>query len=550
MYDYKFNFPNNYDPSATANADDYYFCQKTFDNYVTIIESCIFHDKGPLTGTPLILSQWQKDIIAALFCLKHKETDKRRYNETFIYVPRKNGKSLFCSAMIGAYLILDEEKGKEVVSVAASEKQASLIYDPLRKSLRNTSNPLNSPKNTNPDCVFKVLANPKLIISENELNKYRPITADGGKNHGLNVSLSVMDELHAWPIKGIDVYEAVKTSAATRLSYLNIMITTADFNRDSICNSKFAHANKVCKGDIDDPRFLPVMYFLDKGDDWEDEKNWAKVNPQLGKSIPIEFYRDEVTRAKHDPTYINSFKRLYLNIQTQVENKFLDFNKWCDLEDKETDLTGLECFGGLDLAYKNDLCAFVLEFPHDDKYHVKSWFWIPEGHRDLKFYADKGWIDAENVIVTEGNGIDFGKVRRDIIRICDEYSPIEIGFDPRYATELCQSLYNDEGLPMTEVGQTARNLSEPLKDIAVGIIDGKFAHDGNNCASWQIGNATCKELEGGMIRLVKPMGKDTTKLKVDFVAALSIAHSLLLFNGDEFLNNYYMSEIDAGRPLL
>ena len=103
----------------------------------------------------MILSDWQKDIIAALFGLKHKETHKRRYSEGLLYVPRKNGKSMLCSALVIAYLVIDQEKGKEVVSVAGSSDQASLIYKPIRVSLKEAKSPLNHPNNKNPNCRFR-----------------------------------------------------------------------------------------------------------------------------------------------------------------------------------------------------------------------------------------------------------------------------------------------------------------------------------------------------------------------------------------------------------
>jgi len=101
-----------------------------------------------------------------------------------------------------------------------------------------------------------------------------------------------------------------------------------------------------------------------------------------------------------------------------------------------------------------------------------------------------------------------------------------------------------------EVSQSARYLSEPLKDIAVSISNDKFRHDGNKCASWQIGNATAKEMDGGLIKLVKPQGNDATLLKVDFVAALSIAHNRLLFNDDGNFNDSLRKKIKSGVNLL
>jgi len=498
-YGYPFDFPRGYDPGDSADADQYYFCEKTFNNYVEIIQTCVYHIKGDLTGQNLILEKWQLDIVAALFGLLHKETGCRRYTEAFVYVPRKNGKSMLCSAIVIAYLILDSEKGKQVVSVAGSSDQAALIYKPIRISLMNQNSPINSPKNTNPNCKFKVLANPRKIISANELNEYIPLTADGERNHGLNVSLSVMDEIHTWKQKqGAALYEAVVTSMAMRKSPLNIIITTADFARDSICNDKFNHSKNVCSTITDDVTFLPVLYYLEKNEDWTDEKNWIKCNPQCKKSIPLSFYQREVKKAILEPGYTNSFKRLYMNIQTQAETKFLDFLKWNESTMGEIDLSGRDCCGGLDMAFKSDLCAFVLEFRIEGIYYVKTMMWIPEEHPKINFYKNKGWIDNGDIKTTPGNGIDFKQVKEDIVKMCEPYCPIEIGYDPRFATELCQSLYSDYDLPMVEVSQSPRVLSEALKDIASGIVGEKFKHDGNDCASWQIGNATAKEMEGGL----------------------------------------------------
>jgi len=154
-YEYDFNFPREYSPEMTADAQDYYFCSETFEKYIQVIETCVFHIKGPLTGQTLKLNQWQRDIVAAIFCLLHKETGCRRYSEAFLYVPRKNGKSMFCSALVIAYLVIDGEKGKQVVSVAGSADQASLIYKPIRVSLKEKSSPLNDPNNKNDNCRFR-----------------------------------------------------------------------------------------------------------------------------------------------------------------------------------------------------------------------------------------------------------------------------------------------------------------------------------------------------------------------------------------------------------
>ena len=551
-YGYDFNFPCGYHPGDADDADQYYFCEETFNNYVEIIESCCFHNKGELAGKPLKLEKWQKDIIAAIFALKRKDNNKRRYSEAMLYVPRKNGKSLFAASIILAYFALDEEKGKQVVSAAGSREQASLIHAPLEFSIKNESSPINSPFNLNPSMKFKCYAAPKKIVSEDTLNEYYPITADAGKQHGLNVSFGITDELHVWSlVSGGRLLEAITTSQGARKEPLLFNITTAANHGDNLCNRKFEYGQKVIDGRIKDSTFLPVLYYLKEDEDWKDPNNWKKVNPNLGVSVNEDFFRKELKKAENDPTYENSFKQYYLNMLTSSEVQFLDFNTWVSLDNVDLEfLKGKECYGGLDLAFKNDLCALVLEFIIDGKYHILTRFWIPEGHKNIEFYREQGWLRGDIVKTTSGNAIDFKQIKQDIVDFTADFDVLEIGYDPKFATELCQSLLDDHDLDMVQVPQTTRYLSEPLKDIQSCILDKKFVHDHNPCADWQIGNATCKTFDDGNIKLIKPQGLDRTLNKVDFVAALSIAHNRVLFNDEYDVNKDLQEHLAAGGSIL
>ena len=456
------------------------------------------------------------------------------------------------AGIILAYFILDDEKGKQAVSAAGSRDQASLIHAPLEFSVKTPNSPLQSCDNTNPSTRFKCYSAPKKIISEDTLNEYFPITADAGKQHGLNVSFGVLDEIHTWPLSaGASLMEAITTSQGARDEPLLLSITTAASQGDNLCNRKFNYARNIVENKTQDSSFLPVLYYLDDKADWKDPDNWRLVNPNYEISITEDFLKKELKKAENDPTYENSFKRFYLNIQTKTDVKFLDYNLWIDQAGANiNDLKQMECYGGLDLAFKTDLCALVLEFPIDGKYHILSRFWIPEGHKHIEFYRENGWLKDDIITVTPGNAIDFKQIKEDIVNFCADFDPIEIGYDPKFATELCQSLQDDYDLPMIEVPQTTRYLSEPLKDIQSCIIDNKFVHDGNPCANWQVGNATAKTFDDGNIKLVKPQGNERTLNKVDFVAALSIAHNRALFNDDVDINKELANIIKSGGSIL
>ena len=74
----------------------YEFKTKDPEFVIHIIEKTFVHDQGeridgiPLQGTPFLLEPWQKFIIYNLVGFYRKGTKIRRFNEAFIFVPRKN----------------------------------------------------------------------------------------------------------------------------------------------------------------------------------------------------------------------------------------------------------------------------------------------------------------------------------------------------------------------------------------------------------------------------------------------------------------------------
>ena len=106
----------------------FYFDKEAALKSINFIELFCSHTKGELTGTPLLLEDWQKKIIGDLFGWK-QENGLRKYRTAFIEVPRKNGKSTLCAA-IGLYMLFaDDERGSEVYSAAGVRAQAGIVFE-------------------------------------------------------------------------------------------------------------------------------------------------------------------------------------------------------------------------------------------------------------------------------------------------------------------------------------------------------------------------------------------------------------------------------------
>ena len=64
------------------------------------------------------------------------EEKTRIFREIFIVIGRKNGKSLFASAIIAYMAFLEPEYGQEIYCLAPKLDQAALVYDGFYKMVQ------------------------------------------------------------------------------------------------------------------------------------------------------------------------------------------------------------------------------------------------------------------------------------------------------------------------------------------------------------------------------------------------------------------------------
>ena len=111
-----------------------YFDKEAGERPIEYIETFCTHVEGELAGDPLLLEDFQKDILRKAFGTMNAE-GLRQYRTVYIEVPRKNGKSAFCSA-IGSYLFMgDNEPGAQVYAAAADKDQARTVFEVTKKMI-------------------------------------------------------------------------------------------------------------------------------------------------------------------------------------------------------------------------------------------------------------------------------------------------------------------------------------------------------------------------------------------------------------------------------
>jgi len=494
----------DYDPFDT-DLDVYYFDPFNSEDddddgtVVDFFECYLTHAKGSLTGKPFLLEDWQKAILLNLFGWKEKKTGFRRFRECFIFVPRKNGKTTLAAGVALYALFCDGEKGAEIYSAAAEREQAALVFNQAKFMVENC------PELSELSQIYT-----KAITLEQINSFYRTISADAKTKHGFNTHVAIIDELHAQPNR--DLVDVLVTSTGARDQPLIIYITTSDFDRVSICNEKQDYATKVQKGIIKDDTFLPVLYMADADDDWSEPATWRKANPNLGVSIGEAYLAKQVSVAQESMAYLNTFKRLHLNMRTETKTAWLDMDRWRDCKGslKESELRGQVCYAGLDLSNIQDVTALVLAFPVDERFQLLCRFWIPKDgaeERDRQHSIPYlSWAEQGFITLTEGETIDYRYIRQEINELAKVYDIKEIAFDPWNATQFAKELQEVDGFSMIEMRQGTFTMNEPCKNFEKLILSGDLDHGNNPVLTWMASNVSVQTDQSGNIRPVKAEG--------------------------------------------
>jgi phage terminase large subunit-like protein len=508
------------------------------------------HTKGEWASQQFVLLKWQRVLIKKLFGTID-ENGNRIYRRCYVEIPKKNGKTELGAAIALYLLFADEEQGAEVYSAACDREQASLVYMVAAQMVRN-----------NP-ALYKrcrIIDSRKRIVCYETGSFYQVLSADVKTKHGFNTHGIIFDELHAQPNR--DLWDVLtKGATIARKQPLVFAITTAGYDRNSICWELHDYALKVKNRIIKDKHFLLMIYGLDEKADWKDESKWKKINPSLGHIFTIEKLREEYNEAIETAANINLFRRLHLNQWTSQETRWMEIEKWDESDGRvePEELKGKICYGGLDLSSTMDISAFVLVFPIlppslygefslsplakvelsdsenpslspvEVSYKVLSLFFIPADNIEQRVKKDRvpydEWIRQGFIIATPGNVIDYQFIEETIDKYAKEFEIEETAYDPWNATMLTQRLA-EKGMTMIEVRQGFASMSAPTKQLEALILQKKIHHGGNPVLRWMFDNVMVKQDAQGNL---KP-DREKSKEKIDGIVALILAVSRAMVN--------------------
>ena len=516
------DFPFYFDADAGQRAIDFVSLQK--------------HAKGKLRGKPFTLQGWQAVPLWCVFGWKRKDDDLRRYRTLYVKVARKNGKTEYAAAIGNYGFIADGEMDPEVYWVATKKDQARIGWK--RQKLMIELLQADSPALAS---YCKTAAHRVSTKEGDGFVSY--LGKDSNTEDGHNPYYGLIDEWHAH--KNNDMVDVITSGMMSRDQPLLVIITTAGFNPVGPCAQFEAKAKQSLRGQLDLSSTFAWIHDLDDDDDWEDESNWAKANPNLGVSVHLHNLRAAYKKAKDlGATYEVNFKTKNLNVWTKSHSTWISDEIWvANGEDVDVNtLRGRVCYGGLDLASVRDLCSLCLFFPAppntDEKHIALWWHWVNEETANMREKNDGvpylQWSKDGHITLTPGNVTDHDYIQNHLERLMGEYAIEVIGYDRKMSIHLIPNLV-DKGLEMDPFGQGFLSMSAPTKEVERLVHGQRLNHLNNPLVRWQMSNVSIQTDPAENIKVDKGRSVD----KVDGVVSLVMAVGEWMTYRDESHKSVY-----------
>lgn len=482
-------------------------------------------------GANIQLVPAQKFGVACVFGWVRKDNGMRRFRTVYEELPRKNAKTTKL-APIGLYMLTaDGEMGAEVYSAATKEEQARIVFEIAQQMAR-----------LEPEfrAHFALEVFRKALAVRETASKFVPLAADADRLDGLNVSCALVDELHAHKTRA--VYDVLDSGRGSRAQPLLWSITTAGSNRAGVCYDVRGYLTKILnavlkrhdglghrvEGEaVEDETFWGIIYTIDEGDDYFDERTWRKANPLYGVSVDPEDLRRMANVARVQAQALNEFLTKRLNVWVNADSAWMNMLAWdacADFTLRDDLFAGEPCIAALDAAFKKDLFAKVRVFrrqvsgaPHYyvfGRYYTNQAITEEKGHEHLAAWVRDGWIR-----ITPGNVLDIEAVREELLSDTRKFEVREVPFDPAQLTQFAGEMTERHGVPMVEIRPTVLNFSPAMKEVEELVTARRLHHNGDPVLAWAIANVVCHRDAKDNIY---PRKEDAAK-KIDPAIALFMA---------------------------
>lgn len=473
------------------------------------------HTAGPKAGDPLTLEPWQVFRHGSVFGWKREDTGQRRFVDTYHQVGKKNGKTTDTAVPLLFTQLFDGESAPEAYCAATTRDQAGLLFKGLKRIIKKS--PVLSQ-------LLQVQTH-EITMPRND-GLIKAVSRDGNSSDGINPSFLARDEMHRWSDR--ELAETLTESMIARAQPIDWVITTAGHDRGSLCGELRTYAESVLRGDVADDRFFGYVAEPPADCDPLDPIAWAKGNPNLGISKPVDRLQAAADKALAIAGQMPNFRRFHLNLWTEGAESWIARDVWDHgLMAAPFDpamLYGRKAWVGLDLSNKVDTTAIVIAVPVDGLVYLICYTFLPAGPKGFIARAQTekrefvGWRDAGWLEVHHGGTIDEQEIENRLDWIRAKFDVQEVAYDPWGMKYMAEKL-DKKRFPMLEHRQGFASMSNPMKRFEEKVAQGRIRHGGNPVLAWQVGNVHRDE---DAAENVKPNKKKSTG-RIDAAVAAIMA---------------------------
>lgn len=496
-----------------------------------------------LPGKPTfgeVCDQWVFDYVAAIFGANDPETGEQLITEFFLLISKKNTKSTIAAGIMLTALIINWREDEELLILAPTIEVAQNSYKPAASMVRN-----------DPDLeqLFHVQDHIRTITHRVTKAALKVVAADTDTVSGKKSGRILIDELWVFgKRKNADtmLQEATGGMVSRPEGFVIYLSTQSDEQPAGVFKDKLDYARRVRDGEIEDNKFLPVIYEFPKSmvetQAYEDPTNFYVTNPNLGRSVRQSWLVRELEKARETGNGIQTFLAKHLNVEIGAAlraNRWPGAEFWSSRADKQLTLEHLlsvceVVVVGIDGGGLDDLFGLAVVGRERTSRDWLCWShaWCHEGVLDrrktianqLKAFAK----DCDLTIVD-----DELKDISAIVEIIDDVNKrgllASVAVDPAGLGEMIEAL--------AEIGVTQEAgtligapqgwaMMNAIKTAERKLTNGTMRHAGSPMMSWCVGNLKIEPTATG-IRATKQNAGDA---KIDPVMALFDAVTVMSRN--------------------
>lgn len=493
---------------------------------------------------------------SAIFGSYDPEKGRRMIIEFMLLISKKNWKSGFAASLMLTALIRNWRKSAEFLILAPTVEVANNSFYPARDMVR---------EDPELDAIFHVQDHIRTITHRGNGGMLKVVAADSEAVSGKKATAVLIDELWLFgKRKNADnmLREATGGLISRPEGFVIYLTTQSDEPPEGVFKDKLTYARKVRDGEIEDPKFMPILYEFPRTMIEEkaylEPANFKLTNPNLGKSVDQEYLERELTKAQNGTgeESLQGFLAKHLNVEiglNLMSDRWSGADFW--MQNAEADLTLDEVLRrsevvtiGIDGGGVDDLFGFgVIGRDRETK------DWLHWGHawahpivlerRKSEAPKLKDFEAQGDLTIVERMGDDIEAII-DLVNRCEDSGLLErIGVDVYALGGLLEALKTPReqgGAGLDEDRVVGINqgwkLMTAIKAAERALAEKTLKHGGRALMAWSVGNARVVP-KGNAVAIEKQVAG---RAKIDPLMALFNAVELMSRNPEP--RNMFVTE--------